>query len=129
MTGRLVVSTAIAVAVGVLAFAVLAAGGDRGDTDRLDDDPRAVDAGWSDEGRRVFAAMGCGSCHRLAAAGSTGTIGPDLDEELVGHDRESLVHSIVRAPGRSLATMPDDYRERLTDAELDALVSFLLASS
>jgi mono/diheme cytochrome c family protein len=129
MTARLVVSTAIAVVVSVLAFALLTTGGGEGGkgTDRLDD-PRAANSGWSDEGRRVFAAMGCGSCHRLAAASSTGMIGPDLNEELAGHDRESLVHSIVRAPGQSLATMPDDYGERMTDTELDVLVSFLLAS-
>jgi mono/diheme cytochrome c family protein len=127
MTVRLVASTAIAVAVSVLAFALLATGGGEAGAGRLDDQ-RAADSGWSDEGRRVFAAMGCGSCHRLAAAGSTGMIGPNLDEELAGHDRESLVRSIVRAPGQGFATMPDDYGERMTDAELDALVSFLLAS-
>lgn len=123
MTVRLVVSTAIAVAVGVAVFVVLVAAGGGGDADR-----RAGDAGWSDEGRRVFASMGCGSCHQLATAGSTGRIGPDLDELLAGHDRESLIRSIVDAPDRALTVMPDDYSKRMTDAELDALVSFLLAS-
>ena len=31
-------------------------------------------------GEQVFATAGCGSCHTLAAAGATGTIGPDLDD-------------------------------------------------
>ena len=124
MTARLAGSTAVAVAVTVGAFALLAPGEDAG----RPDDPGTGDARWAHEGRRVFAAMGCGSCHRLAAAGSTGGIGPDLDAELGGHDRESLVHAIVNAPGESLATMPDDYGERMTDTELDALVAFLLAS-
>ena len=31
-------------------------------------------------GKEVYASAGCGSCHTFADAGSTGTIGPDLDE-------------------------------------------------
>lgn len=31
------------------------------------------------EGKSVFASAGCASCHRLRDAGSTGTVGPDLD--------------------------------------------------
>ena len=30
-------------------------------------------------GAAVFMSAGCGGCHTLAAAGATGTIGPDLD--------------------------------------------------
>jgi mono/diheme cytochrome c family protein len=39
---------------------------------RLTDDPQ--------RGEEVFAREGCGNCHVVAAAGSTGTIGPNLDE-------------------------------------------------
>ncbi len=31
------------------------------------------------KGKAVFASAGCGNCHTLAAAHSTGTIGPNLD--------------------------------------------------
>ena len=31
-------------------------------------------------GKEVYASAGCGSCHTFADAGSTGTIGPNLDE-------------------------------------------------
>ena len=31
-------------------------------------------------GEPVFADAGCGSCHTFAAAGSSGTVGPNLDE-------------------------------------------------
>jgi mono/diheme cytochrome c family protein len=31
-------------------------------------------------GMKVFATAGCASCHTLAAAGSTGTVGPNLDQ-------------------------------------------------
>jgi len=31
-------------------------------------------------GKTVFVSAGCGSCHTLADAGATGTVGPNLDE-------------------------------------------------
>jgi mono/diheme cytochrome c family protein len=77
------------------------------------------------EGRAVFVRMGCGSCHRLAATNSTGPIGPDLDDRLQDHTRESLTAQIV-SPAPTSA-MPPDFGERMTDAELEALVDFLLA--
>ena len=36
--------------------------------------------GSSTSGKGVFGKAGCGSCHTLAAAHSTGTIGPNLDQ-------------------------------------------------
>jgi mono/diheme cytochrome c family protein len=77
-------------------------------------------------GLAVFTRMGCGGCHRLAAAGSTGPIGPDLDERLPNHTRESITAQIL-SPGGAYSSMPDDFGERMSDAELDALVDFLLA--
>lgn len=35
--------------------------------------------GVATKGKAVFSSSGCGSCHTLAAAHSTGTIGPNLD--------------------------------------------------
>ncbi|MGL6280514.1 MAG: c-type cytochrome [Gaiella sp.] len=37
-------------------------------------------AGDAAAGAEVFASAGCGSCHTLADAGSTGAVGPNLDE-------------------------------------------------
>ena len=31
-------------------------------------------------GKEVYASAGCGSCHTLSDAGTTGTVGPNLDE-------------------------------------------------
>jgi mono/diheme cytochrome c family protein len=77
-------------------------------------------------GRAVFARVGCGSCHRFAAAGSVGPVGPDLDARLAFHDRASLL-AAVRSPPASWA-MPTDFAERMSAAELSALVDFLLSS-
>jgi cytochrome c oxidase subunit II len=82
-------------------------------------------------GRDLFFEMGCGSCHELAAAGSTGTIGPDLDQRLAAHDRASLTATILEPPGSgggAFSVMPDNFGERMSDGELDALVGFLLAT-
>jgi mono/diheme cytochrome c family protein len=76
-------------------------------------------------GLAVFTRMGCGGCHRLAAANSTGPIGPDLDERLPSHTRESLTAQILSPDPTGI--MPDDFGERMTDAELTTLVDFLLS--
>ena len=77
-------------------------------------------------GRLVFAEMGCGSCHRLAAAGSSGPIGPSLDDVLPHHTRASLLAKI-RDPGTG-SVMPGDFARRMSPAQLQALVAFLLAA-
>ena len=38
------------------------------------------ESGGQIDGAAVFAEAGCGSCHTFAAAGASGTIGPNLDE-------------------------------------------------
>jgi mono/diheme cytochrome c family protein len=82
--------------------------------------PAGQEAGFA-----VFNRMGCGGCHTLAAAGSSGPIGPDLDARLPHHSRESLTRAILSPP--PLAAMPDNFGERMSEAELTALVDFLLA--
>jgi mono/diheme cytochrome c family protein len=36
--------------------------------------------GDASAGAEVFTSAGCGSCHTLSAAGSSGTVGPNLDD-------------------------------------------------
>jgi mono/diheme cytochrome c family protein len=38
-------------------------------------------------GKEVFASAGCGSCHVLADAGTSGTVGPNLDESSASLDQ------------------------------------------
>ena len=49
-------------------------------------------------GKQLFVSK-CGSCHKLADAGTRGTIGPDLDGALAGpraqHFRESTIRQVV----------------------------------
>jgi mono/diheme cytochrome c family protein len=83
-------------------------------------------------GLAVFQAQGCGSCHAFAPAAATGTMAPDLTVSLDGKPEEYIRQSIVdpaaaAEPGWSGGTMPQDYAERMTARELDALVAFLAA--
>lgn len=92
------------------------------------DNPRASAAPEDGSGPAVFARMGCGSCHALAAAGSTGQMGPDLDSALEHHTRATLIAQITAPAGDGgVSAMPDDFASRMSSAELDSLVDFLLA--
>jgi mono/diheme cytochrome c family protein len=53
--------------------------------------------GDSAAGKEVFASAGCGSCHTLADAGTTGTVGPDLDQSSV--DVEQAFEQITNGGG------------------------------
>lgn len=53
-------------------------------------------------GEELFAS-GCGSCHILAAAGTTGTIGPNLDD-LAPHPKEEVLEVMAAGP----ESMPPD---------------------
>jgi cytochrome c551/c552 len=83
-----------------------------------------------EEGEQVFTASGCGSCHTLAAAGASGTVGPDLDEVLPGKSAAFIDESIVNpdaqiAPGYAPGIMPSNFKSSLSSSELEALVAFL----
>jgi mono/diheme cytochrome c family protein len=43
-------------------------------------------AGDPAAGKEVFASAGCGSCHTLADAGTSGTVGPNLDDTKPPYD-------------------------------------------
>jgi cytochrome c oxidase subunit 2 len=124
---RVWIPAAAGVAVAAVVFAVVllaTSGGSAGGAA-----PAAATATLGREasaGRLVFAEMGCGGCHRLAAAGSNGPIGPSLDDALPHHTRDSLLAKI-RDPGTG-SVMPGDFARRMSPAQLRALVTFLLAT-
>jgi mono/diheme cytochrome c family protein len=89
-------------------------------------------SGSPEAGKAVFAAQGCGGCHTFAAAGSSGTTGPNLDEALSGKDAAFVRQSIVDpnaeiAQGFSPGVMPQTYEDQLSPTQLDDLVAFLTA--
>ena len=96
--------------------------------------------GGADAGKQVFASNGCGGCHTLAAAGSSGTTGPSLDNLLADakkygkgkppaeYIRESIQDpNAFVVPGFARGTMPDTFKQ-LSKDQIDALVQFLVES-
>ncbi len=81
-------------------------------------------------GRAAFESNGCSSCHTLAAAGATGTVGPDLDRVLPGKStafiRQSIVDpNAVIARGYSPNVMPQGFGTQISAGDLSALVAYL----
>ena len=85
-------------------------------------------------GKEVFASSGCGGCHTYGPAGSSATIGPDLDTALQGKDAQFVLESIVD-PNKEIASgfqanvMPSTFDESLSDKQLADLVAFLTQPS
>lgn len=71
------------------------------------------------EGKEIFAQAGCGSCHTLRDAGSTGTIGPNLDEA-----KPSLQLAIDRVTNGK-PPMPA-FKGQLTDAQIKAVAEYVV---
>jgi mono/diheme cytochrome c family protein len=123
------VAGGLALAAAVMAVLAVTSGGDGGGQSAA-----PATAGQTADGRAVWLAQGCGSCHTLAAVNAHGDIGPDLAATLKGapasYVRESIVNPNAHAAaGYSTGTMPEDYESRMTPAELDRLVGFLRASA
>jgi cytochrome c oxidase subunit 2 len=92
--------------------------------------PAGGGAAPAPNGKELFTAEGCISCHTLADAGATGTVGPDLDKVLKGRDPAFIKQSIVDPnafiqPGYQKDIMPPDFGSKLSAAQIDALVKYL----
>ena len=55
----------------------------------------AEQGGAAPDGKQVFTEAGCGGCHALADAGTTGGTGPDLDKVLPDKNAAFIEQSIV----------------------------------
>ena len=95
-------------------------------------------------GKQVFTGVGgCGSCHTLAAAGTNGTVGPNLDQDLKsscatpqskqarGATLQQCIRTAIVKPyayipsGYKAGVMPSNFGQTLTPSEITALVNFL----
>lgn len=80
--------------------------------------PAETEGGASDDGKQVFAFAGCGSCHTLADAGSTGTIGQNLDESKP--PRELVVERVTNGKG----AMPS-FEDGLSREQIEAVADYV----
>jgi mono/diheme cytochrome c family protein len=73
-------------------------------------------------GKQIFAAKGCGGCHTLAAAGSNGTVGPNLDDA-----KPSFELAVTRVTeGRG--AMPT-FKNQLSAQEIADVASYVVQST
>jgi mono/diheme cytochrome c family protein len=99
-------------------------------------------------GKMVFTGVGtCASCHTLAAAASTGTVGPNLDVKLKpdcasaaskkarGATLDACISKAITDPyayipaGYSAGVMPSNFGTRLKPNEITALVNFIAGAA
>jgi cytochrome c oxidase subunit 2 len=82
-------------------------------------------------GKQTFTgAGGCGACHTLADAGTTGTTGPDLNKFLKGKTPAFIKTSILSPnayveKGYPPSVMPQNFGQQLTPAQINGLVAYL----
>jgi cytochrome c oxidase subunit 2 len=91
------------------------------------------------QGRQLFVQSGCGGCHALGDANTTGQVGPSLDgigtraaTIVAGQSAEEYIHTSIVKPADHVVTgyppiMPVTYGSSLSEAELNALVQYLAA--
>jgi mono/diheme cytochrome c family protein len=99
-------------------------------------------------GKAVFTGIGgCGSCHTLAAAGTHGIVGPNLDKALKascatpqsqkirGATLQKCIETAIVNPyayipaGFHAGVMPSNFGKSLTKSEITALVNFISSAT
>ena len=84
--------------------------------------PPAPTQGDAAAGKEIFAAQGCGSCHTLADAGSTGQIGPNLDEAKPPYDL------VVKQVTNGGTTMPP-FKDSLSEAQIQDVAAYVVQAT
>ena len=89
-------------------------------------------------GRQLINQFGCNACHALADANAVGAIGPKLDgiatragSVVAGQSAEDYIKTAIVKPNAYVVPnfqpiMPQDYSQRMSAQELDAMVKYLL---
>ena len=82
----------------------------------------AANQGDPQAGAGVFESAGCGGCHTLEAAGSNGTVGPNLDE--AKPELSLVVDRVTNGQG----AMPA-FGDQLEDKQIRDVASYVVAST
>jgi mono/diheme cytochrome c family protein len=73
-------------------------------------------------GKTIYSAQGCGSCHTLSDAGSSGTIGPNLDDSKP--DFDLVVDRVTNGSG----AMPS-FKDKLDEQEIKDVAAYVSTSA
>jgi mono/diheme cytochrome c family protein len=74
------------------------------------------------DGEAIFAEAGCGGCHTLEAAGTSGTVGPNLDDSKPSKDL--AIDRITNGRG----AMPP-FKDSYSAAQIEAVADYVVAST
>jgi len=80
--------------------------------------PEAPAAGDAAAGKQVFASAGCEACHTLADAGSTGTVGPNLD------DAKPPADLVVERVTNGMGAMPP-FKGQLSETQIQDVAAYV----
>ena len=80
------------------------------------------EAGGAADGKAIFAEAGCGSCHTLDAAETSGNIGPNLDE--TRPSKELVVDRVTNGMG----AMPS-FKDAYSAEQIAAVADFVVANA
>ena len=78
--------------------------------------------GDAEAGKAVFESAGCGTCHVLEEAGSSGTVGPNLDDAQLEYD---AAHQQISEGGGGMPA----FKDQLDEQELADVTAFVVESS
>jgi mono/diheme cytochrome c family protein len=115
---------ALVLVAAALLLGLAACGGDD-DDESAQTTPAATDGGGGGggaDGAAVFASAGCGGCHTLEAAGSSGATGPNLD------DLQPSVEEVEEQVRNGGGGMPA-FGDQLSDAEIEAVATYVSESA
>ena len=87
-------------------------------TDTTTETPSGAAQGDPVAGKAVFASAGCASCHTLADAGATGTIGPNLDAASPSADL--VVERVTNGQG----VMPS-FKDALSEQQIQDVAAYV----
>jgi mono/diheme cytochrome c family protein len=72
-------------------------------------------------GKEIFASAGCGSCHTLSDAGTSGTVGPNLDDSSV--DFAAAVEQITNGGGGM-----QPFQGTLSEEEINNVAAYVVTA-
>jgi mono/diheme cytochrome c family protein len=86
------------------------------------EEPTSTAEGDATNGAKIFASAGCGGCHTLQAAGSSGTVGPNLD------DSKPEFGLVVDRVANGQGAMPS-FSDSLSEQEIADVAQYVVDST
>ena len=74
------------------------------------------------DGEAIFAEAGCGGCHTLDAAGTSGNVGPNLDD--AKPSKELVIDRVTNGQG----VMPS-FKDKYSPEQIQAVADYVVAST